>query len=168
MQQGYARVSQALEPLAAAELLEDALRMNRASLDRHRVRVERDFQDVPPVIVDKHKVLQILINLIRNAKYALDEGGSPEKCLKLRIYMNGSARVKIIVSDNGVGISHENLNRIFQHGFTTRRDGHGFGLHSGAIAAKELGGELMVQSDGPGQGATFTLELPVAGTRTKI
>jgi C4-dicarboxylate-specific signal transduction histidine kinase len=163
MQQDYARVSDASEPLVAAELLEDALRMNLAAFDRHHIQVQRDYADVPLVMVDKHKVLQILINLIRNAKYALDDGGSPEKQLKLKIYKNGSGRVKIVVADNGQGIPKENLTRIFQHGFTTRRDGHGFGLHSGAIAAKELGGELVVQSDGPGLGATFTLELPVAG-----
>lgn len=163
MQQDYARVSDVSEPLVAAELLEDALRMNLAAFDRHHIQVQRDYADVPLVMVDKHKVLQILINLIRNAKYALDDGGSPEKQLKLKIYKNGSGRVKIVVADNGQGIPKENLTRIFQHGFTTRRDGHGFGLHSGAIAAKELGGELVVQSDGPGLGATFTLELPVAG-----
>jgi PAS domain S-box-containing protein len=165
MQQNYARVSNAVEPLAAADLLEDALRMNLAAFDRHHIQVQRDFADVPLVMVDKHKVLQILINLIRNAKYALDDGPSSEKQLKLKIYKNGSGRVKIVVADNGVGIPKENLTRIFQHGFTTRRDGHGFGLHSGAIAAKELGGDLMAQSDGPGRGATFTLELPVAGAK---
>jgi len=59
-----------------------------------------------------------------------------------------------------VGISAENLTRIFGHGFTTRKDGHGFGLHSGALTARELGGSLTVKSDGPGRGAMFTLELP--------
>jgi len=165
MQQDYARVTDASQPLAAAELLEDALRMNYASLTRHQVRVERDYRDVPPVRVDKHKVLQILVNLICNAKQALDEGPSRDKRLRLQIYKNGSGRVKILVSDNGVGIPQENLTRIFQHGFTTRRDGHGFGLHSGAIAAKLLGGDLQAESDGPGLGATFTLELPVAGVK---
>ena len=165
MQQDYARVTDASEPLAADQLLEDALRMNHAGLERHLVRIERDYQEVPPVMVDKHKVLQILINLIRNAKYALDDGNAPDKRLKLKIYKNGSGRVKIVVADNGVGIPKENLTRIFHHGFTTRRDGHGFGLHSGALAAQELGGELVAHSDGPGLGATFTLELPVAGSK---
>jgi signal transduction histidine kinase len=64
------------------------------------------------------------------------------------------------VADNGIGIPAENLTRIFNHGFTTRKNGHGFGLHSGALAAKEMGGALAVHSDGPGCGATFTLELP--------
>lgn len=69
--------------------------------------------------------------------------------------------VRIAVSDNGVGIPPENLTRIFHHGFTTKRDGHGFGLHSGALAAKELDGTLSVASEGVGKGATFTLELPL-------
>ena len=75
--------------------------------------------------------------------------------------LNGGGRVKIAVIDNGIGIARENLPRIFAHGFTTRKDGHGYGLHSGALAAKELGGALLVHSDGPGQGAVFTLELPL-------
>jgi two-component system, NtrC family, sensor kinase len=74
---------------------------------------------------------------------------------------NGDAFVRIAVADNGVGIPPEHLTRIFSHGFTTRKDGHGFGLHSGAIAARELGGTLSAHSDGPGTGATFTLALPL-------
>jgi C4-dicarboxylate-specific signal transduction histidine kinase len=75
-------------------------------------------------------------------------------------------RVKIVVLDNGVGIPAQNLTRIFSHGFTTRKEGHGFGLHSGAIAARELGGSLVAGSEGVGQGASFSLELPV-GTVAK-
>jgi signal transduction histidine kinase len=72
-------------------------------------------------------------------------------------------RVAISVIDNGIGIAPENMTRIFNHGFTTRADGHGFGLHSGALAAQELGGSLSAHSDGPGLGARFTLELPLHG-----
>jgi signal transduction histidine kinase len=112
-------------------------------------------------LVDRHKVLQILVNLIRNAKYALDDRGHQDKRMILRIVPDGSAAVKISVIDNGVGIAPENLTRIFGHGFTTRKGGHGFGLHSGALAAKQLGGSLTCLSDGPGKGATFTLKLPL-------
>jgi C4-dicarboxylate-specific signal transduction histidine kinase len=107
-------------------------------------------------------VLQILVNLIRNAKYAMDESGKSDKTLTVLIRANGKTSVKIQVRDNGTGVARENLVRIFQHGFTTKKDGHGFGLHSGANAAKEMGGKLTVHSDGPGTGATFTLDLPVA------
>ena len=134
--------------------------MNLGALNRHGVEVVRDFEKVPPMNVEKHKILQILINLLRNAKYACDESGRADKRLTVRV-ANGRQRLKISVIDNGVGIAPENLTRIFNHGFTTRKNGHGFGLHSGALAAREMGGSLTVQSEGPGQGAAFTLELPV-------
>ncbi len=110
--------------------------------------------------VDKQKVIQILVNLINNAKYALDKKDDKERLLTIRLYRYEKDRIRIEVSDNGIGIPEENLVRIFRHGFTTKAHGHGFGLHSGALAAKELGGSLMVQSEGPGKGSTFTLELP--------
>jgi signal transduction histidine kinase len=160
MQQSYAKISGLKETVQIAELMEDTLRMNAESMVNHRIRVERDFAEVPSVTVEKHKVLQILVNLVRNAKHACDDGGRPEKTLTLRIF-NGNATVKVAVSDNGIGIPAENLQRIFNHGFTTKKTGHGFGLHNGALAARELGGTLHVESKGIGHGATFTLELPV-------
>jgi signal transduction histidine kinase len=159
MQQSYARVSGVFEKIDVTELLEDTLRMNAGSLHRHDVTVVRDFSDMAPICTDKHKVLQILINLVRNAKYACDESGRLDKEVILRS-SNGGDTIKISVIDNGIGIPTENLRRIFNHGFTTRQEGHGFGLHSGALAAKELGGSLTASSEGPGRGAVFTLELP--------
>jgi signal transduction histidine kinase len=144
------------------DLVEDALRMTADSLARCGVSIRKEFQPVPPVRVDKHKVLQILINLLRNAKYAMDAARRPDKVLTLGMALNGEDRIKITVRDNGVGISPDHLTRLFQHGFTTRKDGHGFGLHSGLLAAKELGGALYAASQGLGQGALFTLELPLA------
>jgi signal transduction histidine kinase len=161
MQQNYAKVFGSAEPVKPAELVEDALRMNSGALVRHEVHVVREYEpNVPEITVDKHKLLQILVNLICNAKKACDESIYPEKLLTVRV-INGDGSIKISVIDNGVGIKAENLTRIFNHGFTTRKDGHGFGLHSGALAAKEMGGALVVQSDGPGKGAVFTVELPV-------
>jgi C4-dicarboxylate-specific signal transduction histidine kinase len=134
--------------------------MNDAAFDRHCVEVTRHFDKVPLVRVDKHKVLQVLINVIRNAKYAVSESPRRDKKIAVCIGMNGNRRVKISIADNGIGIARENLSRIFAHGFTTKKDGHGFGLHSAALAAAETGGTLDVHSDGPGLGATFTFELP--------
>jgi PAS domain S-box-containing protein len=162
MQQTYAKVSGVTQTVRVHELIEDALRMNESALLRHGVQLRRDYtDDLPEITVDKHKVMQILINLIRNAKYACDDANTPEdKQITLRA-VNSDGRIKISVIDTGVGIPRENLTRIFSHGFTTRKDGHGFGLHSGAIAAKEMGGELIVESEGHGKGASFTLDLPV-------
>jgi signal transduction histidine kinase len=159
-QQDYARVSGVTETARVNELLEDAVKMHSGAYLRHAVRLEREYEDVPPITLEKHKVLHILVNLLHNAKYACDESGRTDKQVTLRIAKAGDERVRIEVADNGIGIPAENLTRIFNHGFTTRKSGHGFGLHSGALAAKELGGSLTVVSEGCGKGATFVLELP--------
>jgi C4-dicarboxylate-specific signal transduction histidine kinase len=161
MQQSYAKVSGVVENVKVTDLVEDALRMNNGALTRHNVELIRNFsQSAFECHTERQKVLQILINLIRNAKYACDESGRPDKHIIMQV-LGVDGRVQIIVTDNGVGIPAENLTRIFNHGFTTREHGHGFGLHSGALAAKELGGSLTAHSDGPGTGARFVLELPL-------
>jgi len=165
MQQNYAKTSGVLESLPIVDLVEDAVRMNAGSMERHDIKVLREYSEVPPVLVDKHKVLQILVNLIRNAKHACNDSGKPDKQIILRVAKENE-RIKISIIDNGVGIFAENMTRIFNHGFTTRKNGHGFGLHSGALAAKELGGSLAAASEGPGRGATFTLDLPVQQSKT--
>jgi len=160
MQQNYATVCGVAETVKVTDLVEDALRMNAGALVRHKVALVREYTEAPVITVEKHKVLQVLVNVIRNAKYACDESGRKDKQIKLKISRRDQW-VCIAVIDNGIGIPPENLTRIFNHGFTTRKDGHGFGLHSGALAATELGGRLTAHSDGAGKGATFTLELPV-------
>jgi PAS domain S-box-containing protein len=160
MQQNYANVSGVVETVKVTELVEDALRMNAGALARHEIALVRDFSEAPVITVDKHKVLQVLVNVIRNAKYACDESGRKDKQIRLKVSRRDQW-VCIAVTDNGVGIAPENKTLIFNHGFTTRKDGHGFGLHSGALAASELGGTLTAHSDGVGRGATFTLELPL-------
>lgn len=163
MQQSYAKVSGVYEDLAPTELVEDALRLNLAAFERHHIELVREYgPELPKVCVDRHKVLQILINLLRNAKHAMEDGGKPERRMVLRVNLAASGGVQITVDDNGIGISPEHMPKIFNHGFTTKKEGHGFGLHSGANAAKEMGGRLSAHSDGPGQGAKFTLELPAA------
>ncbi|MGH8092378.1 MAG: PAS domain S-box protein [Chthoniobacterales bacterium] len=164
MQQSYAKVSGAFENLSADQLVEDALAINIGAFERHGVVVERRFSPSPAVHVDRHRVLQILINLLRNAKYALDDVQRLDKRITITIAPSQQNTVCVVVSDNGIGISQENLARIFGHGFTTRKNGHGFGLHSGALAAKEMGGSLSVHSLGLRRGASFTLELPLAVT----
>jgi C4-dicarboxylate-specific signal transduction histidine kinase len=153
-------VSGVIETVSPLQLVEDALHINAAALTRHDVHLCREFEETPPIQTEKHKVLQILVNLIRNAKYAMDEGRGQDKLMTIKITRNAGDSVKIQVVDNGVGIPQDNLTRIFAHGFTTRRNGHGFGLHSSALAVRDLGGSLEAQSDGPGMGATFTLVLP--------
>ncbi|MBN1207332.1 MAG: HAMP domain-containing protein [Myxococcaceae bacterium] len=160
-QQSYARSPGLIEPVALEEVVEDALSINSAALTRHQVKVERSVEPLPPVVTDKHKVLMVLINLISNAKYAMSAMEPEDRRLKVKVERASAERVRIEVSDQGMGIAPELLTRIFEHGFTTREGGHGFGLHSSALAAEELGGSLRVHSDGLGRGATFILELPL-------
>src|SRR6516164_3350278 len=160
MQQGYAKRGGVTDTLDIRMLAEDSLRMNEGAFSRHGVSVVRDFAEVPLIQVDKHKVLQILVNVIRNAKYACAEMAGGEKRVTVRIRATPSS-ITVAVIDTGIGIPPENLERVFNHGFTTRVDGHGFGLHSSALAARELGGTLYASSAGTGKGATFTLTLPL-------
>lgn len=159
MQQSYAMASGLIERVSVNDLLEDALRFNSIALERHRIEVRKDYGEVEPIQTDKQRVVQVLVNLIRNAKQAMKECLRKDAILTLRTSANGES-VCIEVTDCGVGIPQENLTRIFGHGFTTKKDGHGIGLHNSAIAAKELGGSLSVRSPGVGKGATFILELP--------
>jgi len=161
MQQNYVKVAGVTEKVTPVNLVEDALRLNAASLTRHAVTVVREYESVlPELCLEKHKALQILVNLVQNAKGACNESARPDKQLRIAVEAKGD-KLRISMTDNGVGIPKDNLTRIFNQGFTTRKKGHGFGLHSGALAAKELGGSLHAHSEGLGHGATFTLELPL-------
>ena len=101
----------------------------------------------------------MLVNLFKNARESMAEAGVRGR-LCIRVRRNGK-RLCLEVEDNGVGIARENLARIFNHGFTTKRGGHGFGLHASANAATEMSGHLSAASAGQGRGATFTLDLPL-------
>lgn len=161
-QQRFAHVSGVSETGPATELMEYALRISEASLARHGVSVSREFSPAPPLTVERQKVMQILVNLIRNAKESMDEARRTEKQLILGVRVSTEDRIQMYVTDNGIGIPPENITRIFGFGYTTKAGGHGYGLHSSANAAKEMGGSLFALSDGPGKGATFVLELPAA------
>jgi PAS domain S-box-containing protein len=160
MQQRYAKPGGLAELIDVRHLVEESVRINAAGFERHAVKVVRSFSEVPEITVDKHKVLQILVNLLRNGKDACE--GMDEQERRVSIVVEKCAvGVRIAVADNGTGITAENLQRLFTHGFTTKKTGHGFGLHSSALAARELGGVLRAESPGPGLGATFVLELPL-------
>ncbi len=159
-QQKYAKGCGLTEEVSLCAVVEDAFRMVEAAFERHHIDVEYECEDLPAVAADKHKVLQIVLNLLRNAAASIQGSGLRRRVVAVRVYEHESGRVRIEVKDSGVGLTRENLTRIFAHGFTQKRDGHGFGLHAGALAAQEMGGALWAESDGPDRGATFTLELP--------
>ena len=161
-QQNHARMSGMNEEVSIEGLIEGRVSYEfTRGVERHRIEIRREFAGLPAVVADKHRILQILLNLLSNAKRALKESAGPERLLFVRTRRTDEGLVTVEIQDSGVGIAPENLTKIFAQGFTTKRGGHGFGLHSGVLAAREMGGTLRVQSEGLGRGATFILELPL-------
>ena len=160
LQQSHSKSKGLIEPTSIAELVEDTIQINSEALTRNNIEIRRELAGLPTVLIDRHKVLQMLTNLISNAIYALSKSGRDDKVLKICVGEPKDEYFRIDVCDNGIGIPPENLTRIFEHGFTTKKKGHGFGLHSTALSVNELNGSIRVHSDGPGRGAVFTLELP--------
>ncbi len=162
LQQSYAGISGVKEELKLSELVNNALQLVGGSLERHGIKISLEQkEELPDVLLEKHKVLQILVNLVRNARDAVKAGKSKERRITVRTGKAGKGRVKIQVVDNGVGIDPKDIDRIFTYGHTAKPGGHGYGLHGSANAAGEMGGSLTAHSDGPGKGAVFTLILPV-------
>jgi PAS domain S-box-containing protein len=162
MQQDHAKVAGVMEDFAPAVLIEEALRMTGADLESASVKIEVACSPgLPHVTTDRHKVLQILVNLITNAQQAMEETALEKRLLNITATPDGNGHAAIAIRDSGCGIGEEDLTRVFNHGFTTKPTGHGFGLHSAANAATEIGGSLTGASDGRGKGATFTLTLPL-------
>jgi two-component system, NtrC family, sensor kinase len=159
----YARPFSMAETLDPVDLIEDSLRIGTEDLGKDGIHIERQYGNVDAIVVDKHKLLQILVNLVKNARAALAASDRVPRILAVSAHRDpeDESRVLIQVKDNGVGIKPENMARIFEHGFTTKATGNGFGLHGSALAATALGGSLGVHSDGAGTGAAFTLRIPM-------
>ncbi|WP_141733509.1 sensor histidine kinase [Oligoflexus tunisiensis] len=162
-QQSHAKFTGTVENLLLADCVDDVLALQSYEIDKYHVKVTKDYQPSVTLSSDRHKVLQILTNLIGNAIQAMHQN-QDERRLTLSVYREGD-QVVAVVTDNGVGISAEQMNSMFRYGYTTKKSGHGFGLHSCSIDAKILGGTLTCTSEGSGQGATFTLMLPIHNTK---
>jgi len=157
-QQSYSGSTQVLEPVDLGALIVDALRMAISDQVRERIHIRREIAVAGPVMLDKHATLQILINLFSNARHALE--GRSDAAIVVRAAIEQES-LHLSIRDTGEGIPAENLSKLFVHGFTTRKSGHGYGLHGSALAAKSMRGTLTATSDGPGKGATFSLVIPV-------
>lgn len=165
MQQSLSGISGVKEKVQLSDVVKNAIKMsaNGATLYSRNVDIVEEYDNEFLIVIDKAKLLQILVNLIQNAKDATSENQG-ENLNEIRISVKKTEEpniVKISVKDTGVGILHENLVKIFSLGFTTKLHGHGYGLHSSSVLAKELGGKIIVKSDGIGKGAEFALFLPM-------
>jgi len=160
MQQSYAGSYGVREKIKLSDLAEDSLRINMQGIDRHGIKVVKDYGNSPLIYVDKHKALQVIINLISNARHALVDSAGEDKILNIIIREEDDV-ASIEVKDTGVGIAEEDIRHLFEYGFKKRRNGHGYGLHHSALVANELGGRISVNSEGLGKGASFKLIIPV-------
>ena len=164
-QQRYARSVGLKEKINPEEILEDALEMHAGAFDRHNVKIVRDYKETDGITVERQKLMQAILNLVKNAREAIlgiTDDRQPEVNLKIDTRDSGNDKpVLISVQDNGIGIPEENKDRLFEYGFTTKDYGSGFGLHATALSIKEIGGNISVNSDGIGKGAEFVVELPV-------
>ena len=167
-QQAHAGAASLVQLREIPALLDEALHMNASVLAGRKVEVVTDFEPLPPLLVDKAKFLQVLVNLIANAAEAMDETPIPSRRMTLTARGAGPGkepRLRVTVSDAGPGVNPVHLAQLFTHGFTTKKNGHGFGLHASAIAAREMGGGLSLERAAAGTGAQFTLELPFISCR---
>jgi signal transduction histidine kinase len=161
-QQDIARAGNIREPVSVEDLMEQAILMALPDPEKYQIQLVREYHEDSTIMTDRHQVLQVLVNLITNAKNAMAEHSGSTRRLTLGIGVSSAktfAQFQIV--DTGGGIKPEHLPRLFTQGFTTRKAGHGLGLHSAALAAQKLGGTVHAQSAGEGCGATFTLELPL-------
>ncbi|MDI9819229.1 MULTISPECIES: ATP-binding protein [unclassified Legionella] len=160
IQNTFSGMSGIHERVFIPELMETALQMSTNTFEDKLIEIHKHCIEPHFVFTDKSKLLQILVNLIKNAKEAVLKNAK-NKSKKIEIVVKAKKnKINILVKDNGVGILPENLERIFSFGFTTKPQGHGFGLHSSALSAKEMGGALEAQSLGIGLGSVFILTLP--------
>jgi PAS domain S-box-containing protein len=159
-QQQYASTSSAYEWATVSDLIEDAININREIIDQYNFNIIKEYENLTEVNIEKFKVMQILVNLITNAKDAILESKNKNPTIILRVRNLNDKTIEITVQDNGIGVSEEINKKIFSYGFTTKKAGHGFGLHSCALTAKEMGGKLIMQSNGHKLGAKFILTIP--------
>ncbi|MCH2155704.1 MAG: ATP-binding protein [Opitutales bacterium] len=160
-QQDYAKVAGVIESFDLGEAVDQMLKLNEHDLKDDHIEVTLNTRDCPDIQAERPKVQQIVLNLIQNAQWACNQRSSIPSRIDIRGYLLNPQTIAIEVKDNGIGINPEHIRKIFFHGFTTREDGHGFGLHTAINMASEMQGKLEAFSDGQNTGSTFRLSLPL-------
>ena len=155
-----AKPSELTEAISLNDLMDEAVNRHQGLIGKFSISVVKEWQELPQLLIDKHQLLQIVSDVIENACQAMET--VELRTLTLRVMqVNGPPdSVRIEIQDTGSGIPVEDLTRIFSQGYTTKEQGRGSSLHSGALNAKNLGGALTAQSTGRGCGAMFSLDLP--------
>ncbi len=157
-QQNYAKCFTGRRRLPVMDLLTDALKIEKMSIQKHKIRVDVQCPDEATIFVEKPKALHVLVNLIKNGIEAIL---AAEKTGHFQINVAiEESHVAVTIRDNGIGLCREQLAKMFSFGFTTKLDGHGFGLFTSYQLMKEMDGKIAVSSEGLRKGAVFHLEFP--------
>ena len=159
-QQSHAMSGQITSETVLSEIVESTLSLQEDLLADYELDVTTDLKAKTPVIAQRSKLIHVLVNFIKNAGESMEENHPENKKLTIKTWED-SYKVYLSVTDNGLGIKGENIDKIFSHTYTTKKKGHGFGLHSSANYMKEMGGKIKVSSEGRGKGTTFTLVFPI-------
>lgn len=158
-QNNLAKLGGVTDEVHVPDLVHEVITMYKNKISSNHILIKKEFEQTKTAYIDQVKVIQILINIVKNSIESLIESQPPNKIIQIKI-TDEKTHFAIIISDNGIGISTSALKKLFTVQFTTKKQGHGFGLHASAIAAEELGGKIYAMSDGTNQGATITLKIP--------
>lgn len=161
MQLRYARSNKGIEEVDINALINDALQMLKESIENRKIIIKRYLGNIPPAIIEKGKMMQIVINLIKNAYEAMDNENLHLRILSVRTYVD-QGYVVFAVQDTGEGFSAEEKHKLFHFGYTTKKLGSGFGLHSCANYLIANHGKIEAFSGGKGKGATFVVNVPTS------
>ncbi len=159
VQQNYADAVALTDKYNLSKIVNDAVTMQAEALANQNIEIIKIFEDIPDVLIQKNKTIHIIISLLQNAKESIIEENTGERIITISMYHKDN-HVYLKNHDTGKGILPENLEKIFAHGFTTRKDQYGFGLHTAANYMAEMGGKISAESKGEGKGATFILKFP--------
>lgn len=165
-QQRYAGVYGVDSLVDINDLLDDTVEMLKDSIEKRNITVRFDKGDLPRILLDKNKMVQIFVNIVKNAYEAIDmdsSGTAGTIILKTRPHsIDGRFFARITCQDSGIGLDPEKKNRLFTFNFSTKSRVSGFGLHDCANYLRARGGDIDIESQGRHMGATVTVDLRYA------
>jgi signal transduction histidine kinase/Tfp pilus assembly protein PilF len=161
VQQNYAGVSGVVELITLSNIMDDVLKMYQDTFKTHMIEVVKHYKELPPILVEKGKLMQVFVNLLKNAQESLVSKGDKKKVITINISEDEEEKHQIVeIIDNGTGIKKDHVEQIFSYGFTTKKGSQGLGLHTSALTMAEMGGKIVAFSEGEGRGVAFTVILP--------
>ena len=164
LQLRYARLSGNVENVNVNKVVLDSLEMLDESITKYSVTLIKDLDpNLPPIKSEKSKLLQVVVNLVKNGVEAMRDADSVERTLAISTHTDSSGEnIAISIKDTGMGFAPEDKKKLFTYGYTTKKTGSGFGLHSCANFLIANKGSIEAISDGPGTGAEFIVHLSLS------